>query len=97
MSEREIRDFASRINLDFTECFQRIQFHTSSMNPALGARGCRTAVVWPEIIEMQTRAIMGMGMINTRLFIIACSCWSWFVCGEASSDVESYASYGVKH
>lgn len=61
--EHEIRDFASRINLDFTECFQRIQFHASSMNPALGARGCRSAVVWPEIIEMQTRAIMSMLML----------------------------------
>ena len=43
--------------MDFAECYKRIEYHTSGLNPALGVRGCRDAVVWPEIMEMQTRAV----------------------------------------
>ncbi len=34
-------------------------------NPMLGLRGCRLAIVYPEIVEMQTRAIM-QAALNTK-------------------------------
>ncbi|MHB1389791.1 MAG: pyruvate, phosphate dikinase [Thermoleophilia bacterium] len=33
------------------------------MNPMLGTRGCRLGIQWPEIYEMQVRAIMGAAVV----------------------------------
>lgn len=31
----------------------------SQTNPDIGLRGCRLGILYPELVEMQTRAIMG--------------------------------------
>jgi len=41
--------------------------HLSEVNPMLGFRGCRLSVVYPEITEMQVRAIIGAAIEATEL------------------------------
>tara|TARA_Y100000590_G_scaffold4234_1_gene5615 strand:- start:703 stop:3366 length:2664 start_codon:yes stop_codon:yes gene_type:complete len=55
-SESEIKDVAKSLNLETKEVDTRItELHEH--NPMLGHRGCRLGVSFPEIYEMQTRAI----------------------------------------
>ncbi|MCE5312968.1 MAG: pyruvate, phosphate dikinase [Nitrospiraceae bacterium] len=56
-TEKELRDLAS----DMGVAFEQLNAKNSSLhefNPMLGHRGCRLAVTFPEIYEMQVRAIM---------------------------------------
>ncbi len=56
-TEQEIEDFAGRIEVDPVQLAQRIE-KLSEFNPMLGHRGCRLAITFPEIYEMQVRAII---------------------------------------
>lgn len=56
-TEEKQRELAEHLDLDFEEIRDRVeQLHES--NPMLGHRGCRLAITYPEILEMQVRAIM---------------------------------------
>ncbi|MGC4116092.1 MAG: PEP-utilizing enzyme [Myxococcales bacterium] len=51
------RDLAKKIGVEFEKVHHRVeQLHES--NPMLGHRGCRLCITYPEILEMQVRAIM---------------------------------------
>src|SRR5205814_2153898 len=51
-----LKDLAKKIGLPFKEAKARVaQLH--EFNPMLGHRGCRLGIVYPEITEMQARAI----------------------------------------
>ncbi|MFP4145052.1 MAG: putative PEP-binding protein, partial [Phycisphaeraceae bacterium] len=51
------RELAKRLGLSLAKVKRRVsQLH--EMNPMLGHRGCRLAVTYPEILEMQVRAIV---------------------------------------
>src|SRR3989344_4307093 len=55
--EDEIKDIAKELNVSV----EKIKAKISSLheqNPMLGHRGCRLGITYPEITEMQTRAIM---------------------------------------
>ena len=57
-SEADIEELAGRIDKpanDIREIAERLH----EVNPMLGFRGCRLSVVYPEITEMQVRAIIG--------------------------------------
>jgi len=55
-SEKEINEVASSLDLDLKEINSRItELH--EQNPMLGHRGCRLGISFPEIYEMQCRAI----------------------------------------
>ena len=57
-SEADIEELAGRIGKpanDIREIAERLH----EVNPMLGFRGCRLSVVYPEITEMQVRAIIG--------------------------------------
>ncbi|HYQ86060.1 MAG TPA: pyruvate, phosphate dikinase [Bacteroidota bacterium] len=54
--EREIRDLADKIGKPVERVTQRIR-QLKEFNPMLGNRGCRLGIVFPEITEMQARAI----------------------------------------
>ena len=55
-SEKEILEVANAIKIDEKELLSRItELH--EQNPMLGHRGCRLAISFPEIYEMQCRAI----------------------------------------
>jgi len=52
----QIRDLADKLRLPYEKLSARIhQLHEA--NPMLGHRGCRLGIVYPEITEMQARAI----------------------------------------
>ncbi len=54
--EREIADLAAKIGVPPQRITQRIN-QLKEFNPMLGNRGCRLGIVFPEITEMQARAI----------------------------------------
>ncbi|WP_243344465.1 pyruvate, phosphate dikinase [Anaerococcus sp. AGMB09787] len=55
--EKEIADLASELNLEVAAVKERIA-ELSEVNPMLGFRGLRLAVIYPEIARMQARAII---------------------------------------
>ncbi len=54
--EKEIRELADQLNISAEKLTEKIN-SLSEFNPMLGFRGCRLGVVYPEITEMQARAI----------------------------------------
>ena len=56
--EEEVHALAGRIGMPGEVCLQRV-LDLQESNPMLGFRGCRVSIVYPEITEMQTRAIVG--------------------------------------
>ncbi|MBI1807474.1 MAG: pyruvate, phosphate dikinase [Ignavibacteria bacterium] len=55
-TEREIEQLAGKIDVSKERVTQRIA-QLKEFNPMLGNRGCRLGIVFPEITEMQARAI----------------------------------------
>ncbi len=53
----EIRELAGKLDLTFEE-LKSVVLSLKEINPMLGHRGCRLAVTYPEIAEMQTTAII---------------------------------------
>ena len=53
---KEIKDISNSLNLDVKEIESRIS-ELHEQNPMLGHRGCRLGISFPEIYEMQCRAI----------------------------------------
>jgi pyruvate, orthophosphate dikinase len=54
--EESTRELALKLNVNPEQLWQHVQA-LREMNPMLGHRGCRLGVVFPEITEMQARAI----------------------------------------
>lgn len=55
-SESEILELSGRIGVDPQKLRERVE-ELHEFNPMLGHRGCRLGIVYPEITEMQARAI----------------------------------------
>jgi pyruvate,orthophosphate dikinase len=55
-TEKEIREVANTVSLSVKEVQSRIE-ELHEQNPMLGHRGCRLGISFPEIYEMQCRAI----------------------------------------
>ena len=62
--EADIRALAKEMNLVYEDLLQTVE-SLHEFNPMLGHRGCRLAVTYPEIAEMQTRAVIEAA-IETR-------------------------------
>jgi len=63
--EAKQQELAKRIGVPFEKVRQRVsQLHES--NPMLGHRGCRLCITYPEILEMQVRAIIEAAVEVTR-------------------------------
>ncbi len=56
-TEAEIRDLAGKMNISVDKLNARIE-SLHELNPMLGHRGCRLGIMYPEITEMQSRAIL---------------------------------------
>ena len=56
-SEKEIEELAKKLNVTHTKLKEIIN-SLLEVNPMLGHRGCRLAITYPEIYEMQVRAVM---------------------------------------
>ncbi len=54
--EKEQRQLATQMGISFDKVKQRVE-SLHEFNPMLGFRGCRLGIVYPEITEMQARAI----------------------------------------
>ncbi len=56
-TDEEIKDIAEKIGVSEEHVHSKIEA-LHEMNPMLGHRGCRLGITYPEITEMQVRAIM---------------------------------------
>ena len=56
MTTRPSSDLADKMGVPVEKIQQRVQ-ELHEFNPMLGLRGCRLGIVYPEITEMQARAI----------------------------------------
>jgi pyruvate,orthophosphate dikinase len=54
--EAQQRELAAKMNISFEKVKQRVD-SLHEFNPMLGFRGCRLGIIYPEITEMQARAI----------------------------------------
>ena len=54
--EAQQRDLAKKLNVSFERIERRVE-ELKEFNPMLGLRGCRLGITYPEITEMQARAI----------------------------------------
>ena len=55
--EEDIRALAKEMGISYEQLLETVP-SLHEMNPMLGHRGCRLAVTYPEIAEMQTRAVI---------------------------------------
>lgn len=55
-TDKEMKDLAQRIGYDFEKLRTKVK-SLHEFNPMLGHRGCRLAITYPEIYQMQVRAI----------------------------------------
>lgn len=56
-TDEEIEELASSLEISFEQLKQRID-SLKEFNPMMGHRGCRLAITYPEIAQMQTRAVI---------------------------------------
>ncbi|MDO4500794.1 MAG: pyruvate, phosphate dikinase [Erysipelotrichaceae bacterium] len=63
--EKEIVDLANEMNMK-VEDLKAVISELHEANPMMGHRGCRLAVTYPEIAEMQTRAVIGAAIAVQR-------------------------------
>ncbi|MGI1690091.1 pyruvate, phosphate dikinase [Thermoanaerobacter uzonensis] len=56
-TDEEIKELAENMEITFEELKATVE-SLKEFNPMLGHRGCRLAITYPEIAEMQTRAII---------------------------------------
>ncbi len=61
-SDEDIADLAKQMKITFEKLKGQVE-SLHEFNPMLGHRGCRLAVTYPEIAEMQTRAIIEAALI----------------------------------
>jgi len=64
-NETEIRDLATRLGVSPQKLTERVE-ELHEFNPMLGHRGCRLGIVYPEITEMQARAIFEAAVDVTK-------------------------------
>ena len=60
-TEEDIRELAETMGISY-EKLQDIVDDLHELNPLLGTRGCRLAVLYPEVAVMQTEAIIGAAL-----------------------------------
>ncbi len=56
-TDEDIRQLSQQIKVDYNELKETVE-ELKEFNPMLGHRGCRLAITYPEIYEMQVKAIM---------------------------------------
>ncbi len=61
----ELRAIATEMKVPFEELYKR-RSDLAEFNPMLGFRGCRLGMVYPEISEMQVRAIINAAIVVTK-------------------------------
>ena len=57
IKDEEIKELANEMELTFDDLKNTVE-SLHEFNPMMGHRGCRLSVSYPEIAEMQTRAVI---------------------------------------
>ena len=66
LSEDQEKSLADNLNIDVSTVKNRVSA-LHELNPMLGHRGCRLGIAYPEITEMQARAILEAAAELTKL------------------------------
>ena len=68
--QKEIESLATSLNMSFEELNNRIN-SLKEVNPMMGHRGCRLGITYPEIIVMQTKAVIeaALNVINDGIAV----------------------------
>jgi pyruvate,orthophosphate dikinase len=61
--EQQLGQLAEDLQLTVEDCRERV-LQLQESNPALGLRGCRLSILYPEVTEMQTKAIVGTLLLS---------------------------------
>lgn len=64
-TDAQIKEVATNMGISANE-LQKIVSNLDEVNPMLGHRGCRLGITFPEIVEMQARAIFQAGIQATK-------------------------------
>jgi pyruvate,orthophosphate dikinase len=64
--QEDMKDLAERLGLPLEDCVTRVKA-LQEVNPMMGKRGCRLAILHPEITIMQTKAIIGAALRAKQL------------------------------
>lgn len=64
-TDEETRELAKTLDMDFEKLRTRVK-SLHEFNPMLGHRGCRLAITYPEIYQMQTRAIAEAAALRVK-------------------------------
>ncbi len=68
-TDSEIAEIAKELNIEFDELKATV-ISLHEMNPMMGHRGCRLPITYPEILEMQTRAIIEAAVELTKKGVV---------------------------
>ena len=63
--DKDIEEIAKELGIEFEELKATVK-SLHEMNPMMGHRGCRLPITYPEILEMQTRAIIEAAIELTK-------------------------------
>ncbi len=63
--DKTLKELATKIKMPFKEAKAKVE-SLHEFNPMLGHRGCRLGIIYPEITEMQARAIFEAAVIVQR-------------------------------
>lgn len=63
--EHELREIAVQMGVDYEDLIKKRE-SLAEFNPMLGFRGCRLGMVYPEISQMQVRAIINAAIVVTK-------------------------------
>jgi len=63
--ESDVVELSSKTGISIEKCLTQI-LSLKEVNPLLGFRGCRLSIIYPEMTEMQTRAIIGAALAAHR-------------------------------
>lgn len=55
--KEQVTELANTTGITYEACIRRI-FELQETNPMMGCRGCRLGIIYPEITEMQVKAVI---------------------------------------
>jgi phosphoenolpyruvate synthase/pyruvate phosphate dikinase len=70
--EQDIQELAQRLEMGVEDCRERV-LQLQESNPALGLRGCRLSILYPEVTELQTKAFVGKLLLSALNRELCCN------------------------
>lgn len=69
--QQDLETMARKLKMDFKTCEEKVRGLQES-NPMMGNRGCRLSILYPDITDMQVRALLGAA-VQGYAYDVSCS------------------------